>query len=99
MERRLKQLICDLTLGRQTEPDSSMQDIGLNPLSWCCHWTARQKAKKRMRQDEELDLSLTIDRQVFETWLSDRHMQELLDNMDVGTANNARLFDVLDCDL
>merc|ERR1712066_756799 len=40
---------------------------------------------------------LTITRDVFKMWLQDADLLEMLDDMDIGTANKTELFDVLDC--
>merc|ERR1712232_992711 len=42
---------------------------------------------------------VTITREVFKDWLQDSDLTELLEEMDIGTANKTELFDVLDCDL
>eukprot|EP00928_Gymnodinium_smaydae_P054225 TRINITY_DN38038_c0_g1_i1.p1 TRINITY_DN38038_c0_g1~~TRINITY_DN38038_c0_g1_i1.p1 ORF type:complete len:747 (+),score=148.76 TRINITY_DN38038_c0_g1_i1:166-2406(+) len=41
----------------------------------------------------------TITRDVFNSWLRHQDLLDLLDELDVVTANKAELFDVLDCDL
>merc|ERR1712117_779910 len=42
---------------------------------------------------------VVITREVFKDWLQDSDLVELLEEMDIGTANKTELFDVLDCDL
>merc|ERR1712113_733788 len=51
--------------------------------------------------DEELHQTddTLVTRDVFNLWLNDPEMVELLDELDIGTGNKSQLFDVLDCDL
>jgi len=51
-----------------------------------------------MRHKSELDLD-SINKQCFDMWLEDKQMLDLLDDMDIPTANRASLFHVLDSDM
>merc|ERR1712003_180721 len=42
---------------------------------------------------------VVITREVFKDWLQDSDLVDMLEEMDIGTANKTELFDVLDCDL
>jgi hypothetical protein len=42
---------------------------------------------------------VTINREVFTSWLHEPAFLDMLEELDIGTSNKAELFDVLDCDL
>jgi len=95
MEGRLRQLICDLSQRERPRPRKSGIRRRLARLfSWC-----RPQSRKRMCERSVIDPTLTINKQCFDTWLEDAQMLDLLDDMDIGTANRADLFHVLDSDM
>jgi len=101
MESRLKHLIGDLSrLSQPRTPRPKSVVLGLFPQSvaLCCQRRFPALKARVRRGIPSLDPNLGITRQVFNTWLDDKQMLQLLDDMDVGTGNRTGLFDVLDVD-
>jgi len=60
---------------------------------------ARLKASRRESAESKLDEGHKISKKLFTTWLHDKEFVDLLNSMDINTANRGELFDVLDRDL
>jgi len=94
MERCLRQLVAELC-----ERHSSYHTaVGKNSNLLACCWRFRG-AKQRIKEVAKLDPSMTVSKIVFNTWLSDQRMLDLLDDMDIASASRNRLFDVLDSNM
>mmetsp|Transcript_69034 Transcript_69034/g.214298 ORF Transcript_69034/g.214298 Transcript_69034/m.214298 type:complete len:140 (-) Transcript_69034:130-549(-) len=88
MEIRLKE--------SQPRPRASRLFLG-EPAN--LHETMQRKSQADMAIHNLIDEEVSITRDVFNLWLQDPTFLGLLEELDIGAANKATLFDVLDCDL
>jgi len=106
MEIRLKQLICELSRSdRQHKKKTNMLTHLRDAWLWFdrrFRGHKRSHARKRAILDRhcgQLEATLTITKEVWNTWIQDQDLIDLLQDMDVHTGNKDCLFDVLDSDL
>jgi len=113
MESKLKELIMDLAQRESPKKKQSrgrvfvafvtrlltkVRDFFLS--SSAKEMNLRKRSASADANIKKLEVQdLTITRDLFKMWLQDPDLLEMLDDMDIGTANKTELFDVLDCDL
>jgi len=108
LECRLKAVICELSRRIKPRESSQLLRIAGTVRKWLSGSFRNPSSRSRStlresgqldRQISELNADLAITRPVFNMWLKDPDMLNLLDALDINMANLTDLFDVLDADL
>jgi hypothetical protein len=108
LECRLKAVICELSRRIKPRESSQLLRIAGTVRKWLsgCFRNPGSRSRSTLRESGQLDrqiselnADLAITRPVFNMWLKDPDMLNLLDALDINMANLTDLFDVLDADL